>query len=112
MMTLSLSSRRSRRERRPFPAMEAQAQCQALRAVAAALQDNSLRAAGGREILEGAEQYGRRLDRKRHLQCDALRPLEGGFAGRTFTELPWKPYSLEDDPRNVFSTVYRETLLG
>ncbi len=87
------------------------AQCQAVRAVAAALQDDSQRA------LQLAESW-----RTRQGVSDAWTSnvisnvLRFAYwkAGRwaDVYEQPWVPYSLEDDARNVFSTVYREMLLG
>lgn len=90
---------------------DAQAQCLAIHAVAAALQDDSVRAG------ELARSW-RELD----VQGDAwtfnvvsnvmryVHWVSRDWAG--VYEQPWEPYSLEEDRRNVFSTVYREVILG
>ncbi|MGO9172060.1 MAG: LuxR C-terminal-related transcriptional regulator [Rhodomicrobium sp.] len=89
----------------------ARAQCQAVRAVAAALQDDSLRAMQLAESwpLEHAANDAWTTNVlsnvMRFAHWKAARWVE-------VYEQPWVPYSLEDDQRNVFSTVYREVLLG
>ncbi|HUM08277.1 MAG TPA: LuxR C-terminal-related transcriptional regulator [Acidocella sp.] len=87
------------------------AQCQAVRAVAAALQDDSCRA------LQLAESWQTRqsvTDAWTGNVISNVMRFAYWKAGRwaDVYEQPWVPYSLEDDARNVFSTVYREILLG
>ncbi|MBV8106933.1 MAG: AAA family ATPase [Hyphomicrobiales bacterium] len=94
-----------------LPALEARAQCQALRAVAAALQDDSSRAG---ELVESWRALSRRPDAWTENVISNVMRFVHWKAGRwsDVYEQPWTPYSLEDDPRNVFSTIYREVLLG
>ena len=94
-----------------LPAMEARAQCQALRAAAAALQDDSLQAA---ELAESRRARSRAADAwTENVISNVMRYVHWNAARWSDVyEQPWQPYSLEDDPRNVFSTVYCEALLA
>ena len=94
-----------------LPAIEARTQCQALRAVAAALQDDSSRAA---ELAESWRALSHGVDAWTENVISNVMRYVHWKAGRwsDVYEQPWRPYSLEDDPRNVFSTIYREVLLS
>ena len=86
-------------------------QCLAVRAVAAALQDDSVRAL---ELAEAWHKQAKPSDAWTENVVSNVQRFAFWKAGRwaDVYEQPWVPYSLEDDDRNVFSTVYREVLLG
>jgi ATP/maltotriose-dependent transcriptional regulator MalT len=85
-------------------------ECQAIRAVLAALQDDSQRAlAIGQACL-----YRPSLDVWTTNVVSNVVRFGHWKAGRleALYATPWVPYSIEDDQRNVFSSVYRLCLLG
>lgn len=90
---------------------DAQAQCLAVHAVAAALQDDPARAG---ELARAWQALGVQGDAWTfNVVSNVMRYVY--WVGRDWAgvyEQPWEPYSLEEDQRNIFSTVYREVILG
>src|SRR5450830_135782 len=90
---------------------DAQAQCLAVHAVAAGLQDDSARAG---ELARAWRELGVQGDAWTfNVVSNVMRYVH--WVSRDWAgayEQPWEPYSFEEDRRNVFSTVYREVILG
>jgi LuxR family transcriptional regulator, maltose regulon positive regulatory protein len=92
-----------------LPQSDLQCECQAIRSVAIALKDDSERALPLAEDCVNRSRdpwtanVASNVVRFGHMQAGDL---------KQFYATPWIPYSLEDDQRNVFASVYRRCLQG